>query len=134
MSEQMTGVCSYCGQTKIADNPSEKERNYTVTKNCDCSEGQGFRKEERIKDKIEKANHQINILFGQDQQNQHTEPVQNQRFIELMQELAEAAIRDLIRKASIEDEDSGTKGTISVNTKKEVKIERGDTFKQSRTV
>ncbi len=132
---EQTGACRFCGQTQVTGMMTgAEERDSKVTLNCDCPEGHEFRREERMKEKIQNANEQINALFGQEMMNHHIEPLQNQRFIAIMKELAEAAIRSQIRKATIEDEETGTKGYISVNSKGGVNIERGNTFKYKREI
>ena len=115
----MTGVCKYCGQTKIVKAETQEEADRTATLDCNCQGGELERKKKHVKE-------QLDELIGELAPDNGWDPVRPEVF-ETIKELAFLITEDRISSCSMRVDDtnlkiSRTKGKINIERSKTVKM------------
>ena len=116
------GACRYCGQVS-AEQPeemrSQDQADDWVTEHCSCTRAAMDR---RIKERVLDAQERVRELFGENCREYGFQSVEPQA-VEVLEELAALAARDVIRTATVQLRGHG-KANISVSAKGAIKVAR----------
>ena len=125
MSEvkDLTGVCKYCGQTKIVKALTEPEADDVVTLECSCPGGEMERRKKQVTE-------QLDELIGELSPDNGWEPARPEAF-KAIKGIAEQIAEGTIASCGIRVDDTNLK--ISRN-KGKINIERSKTIRQGGTV
>lgn len=119
----MTGVCRYCGQTRIVKAENQEEADRSVTLNCNCEGGEFERKKKEVGSRLDE-------LIGETAPEYGWEPAEPEVF-DTIRAMAMHILAGDIGSVGIRLADTNLK--ISRN-KGKISIERSKTIKQGGTI
>lgn len=123
MAKSMTGVCLYCGQTKIVKADDQDEANVIASASCGCMEGELQRKKVHVKE-------QLDELIGELAPDNGWDPARPDVFNTIL-EVAYSVAEGSISSCSMRVDDTNLKISRS---KGKINIERSKTVRQGGSI
>ena len=115
----MTGVCKYCGQTRIVKAESQEEADAVATLNCNCPGGELEQKKKHVEE-------QLDELIGELAPDNGWDPVKPEVFVTI-KKLAFLITENKISSCAMRVDDtnlkiSRSKGKINIERSKTVRM------------